>query len=128
VTVTPFSAASAMPSDKAITTLEAPVSIQSFSAAEPTPRLQRRKSRVPETKGQPVHSRIASSAPRFPRNISAVSSPSQPQAEHKSTRRLAVWHVIPKAGGWTIRSVKLGFSKVGSHLGFGRRHQDGSGQ
>ncbi len=128
VTVTPFSAASAMPLDKATTTREAPVSIQSFSAAEHKPRLQRHKLRVPEAKVQPVHSRTASSAPQFPRNISAVSSPSQPQAEHKSTRRPAVWHVIPKAGGWTIRSVKLGFSKVGSHLGFGRRHQDSSGQ
>ena len=41
-------------------------------------------------------------------------------------RRPAVWHIIPKAGGWAIRSVRLGFSKVGSHLGFGRRHQDSS--
>jgi hypothetical protein len=128
VTVTPFSAARATPSDTATTTREAPPVLQPLSTAERKPRLQRHKLRVPETKVQPVHSRIASSATQFPRNISDVSSPSQPQTEPKSTRRQAVWHVIPKVGGWTIRSVKLGFSKVGSRLGFGRRHQDSSRQ
>jgi beta-lactamase regulating signal transducer with metallopeptidase domain len=128
VMATPFLTPSAAPSDLATTTREAPPALQPLSAAEQKARLQRHKLRVPEAKVQSVHSRIASSGRQFPRNISDVSSPSQTQAERKSTRRSALWHVIPKAGGWTIRSVKLGFSKVGSHLGFGRRQQDNSRQ
>jgi beta-lactamase regulating signal transducer with metallopeptidase domain len=128
VTVTSVSAASATPSDTAVMTQEAPIPLQPFSAAERKPGLQRHKLRVPETKVQRVHSRFASSTLQFPKNISDVSSPSQPQTEPKSTQRPAVWHVVPKAGAWAIRSVKLGFSKVGSHLGFGRRHQDSSRQ
>jgi hypothetical protein len=50
------------------------------------------------------------------------------QPEPKSTRHPAAWHVFPKVGGWAIRSVKLGFSKVGSHLGFGRHLKKPSGQ
>ncbi len=128
VTVTTFSPASATPTDAATMTREAPIPPQPFSVAERKPGLQRHKLRVPETRVQRVHSRNASSTLQFPRNISDVSGPSQSQTESKSTRRPAVWHVIPKVGGWAIRSVKLGFSKVGSHFGFGGRHQNSSRQ
>jgi beta-lactamase regulating signal transducer with metallopeptidase domain len=128
VTVTPFSPASATPQDTAAMTQEAPTRLQPPSTAERKQGLKRHKLRVPETKVQRVHPRFASSTPQFPRNISDVSRPSQPQTEPKSTRRPAVWHVIPKFGGWAIRSVKLGFSKVGSHLGFGRHLMEPSGQ
>jgi beta-lactamase regulating signal transducer with metallopeptidase domain len=121
VTVTPFSPASATPSETATMTEEAPSRLQPVSAAERKPGLQRHKLRVPETKVQRVHSGFSSSMPQSPRNISDVSSPSQMQTEPKSTRRPAMWHVIPKVGGWAIRSVKFGFSKVGSRLGFGGR-------
>jgi hypothetical protein len=97
-------------------------------ALQPEAGLRRPKWRVPETKVQRVHSRFASSKPQSSRNISDVSAPSQPQTEPKSTRRLAVWRVIPKVGGWAVRSVKLGFSKVGSHLGFGRHLNEPSEQ
>ena len=128
VTVTPFSPAIATPSDSAAMTQETPTLHQPFSIAERKQGLRRHMLRVPETKVQRVHSRFASSKPQSPRNISDVSGPSQPQTEPKSTRRPAVWRVIPKVGGWAIRSVKLGFSKVGSHLGFGRRLNEPSGQ
>jgi beta-lactamase regulating signal transducer with metallopeptidase domain len=128
VTVTPFSAAIATPSGTATIAQEAPTPLQPVSTAEARPWLQRHKLRLPETRVQRVHSGFAPATPQSPRNISAVDSPSRPQTEQKSTLRPAVWHIIPKAGGWAIRSVKLGFSKVGSHLGFGRRHQDSSRQ
>ena len=128
VTVTPFSPASSPPSATATMTREAPTPLQPVSTAERKPGSQRHKVRVPETKVQRVHSVFASSTPQSPRNISDVSSPSETQTEPRSTLRSAVWHVIPKIGGWTIRSVKLGFSKAGSHLGFGKRHPDSSRQ
>ena len=128
VTVTPFSPPITMHSDTATIAQEAPTPLQPVSIAERKPRLQRHKLRVPETRVQRVHSGFSSSTPQSPRNISDVSSPSRMQTEPKSTQRPAVWRVIPKVGGWTIRSVKLGFSKVGSHLGFGRRQQDSTRQ
>jgi beta-lactamase regulating signal transducer with metallopeptidase domain len=120
VAVTHFSPAIATPSDSAAMTQEAPTLLQPFPTADRRQGLLRHKLRVPETKVQRVHSRFASSKPRSPRNISDASGPSQLQTEPKSTRRPALWRVIPKVGGWAVRSVKLGFSKVGSHLGFGR--------
>jgi len=128
VTVTAFLPPNATPSDRAAMTPEAPTRLQPISTAERKPGLQRHKLRVPETNVQRVHSRSASSTPQFPRIASDVSGTSQPQSEPKSTRRPAVWHVIPKAGGWAIRSVKLGFSKVGSHFGLGRHLKEPSGQ
>jgi beta-lactamase regulating signal transducer with metallopeptidase domain len=126
VTVTSFSPASATPSDTTTIAQEAPTPLQPVSTAEARPGLQRHKSRLPETRVQRVDSGFAPSTPQSPRNISDVDGPSRPQTVQKSTLRPAVWHIIPKAGGWAIRSVKLGFSKVGSHLGFGRRHPDSS--
>jgi beta-lactamase regulating signal transducer with metallopeptidase domain len=128
VMVTPFSPANAKPSDSASMSQEAPTRRQPSSTTERKQGFRRHNLRVPDTKVQRVHSRFASSPPQLPRNISDVSGPSQPQAEPKSTRRPAVWRVIPKVGGWAIRSVKLGFSKAGSHLGFGRHLNEPSGQ
>jgi beta-lactamase regulating signal transducer with metallopeptidase domain len=121
VTVTPFSQASATLSDTATTTLGAPTSLQLFSSTRQKLGSQQHKLRDPETKVHRVRSKFAASTPQLPKNISDVSGPSQSKSESKSTRRPAVWHVIPKVGGWAIRSVKFGFSKVGSHLGFGGR-------
>jgi beta-lactamase regulating signal transducer with metallopeptidase domain len=126
VTVTLFSPTIATASDAAAMTQEAPTRLQPFLTTERKHGLQRQKWRVPEAKVQRAHSGFASSTPQFPRNISDVSGPSQPQPVPKSIRRPAVWHVIPKFGGWAIRSVKLGFSKVGSHLGFGRHLKEPS--
>ena len=128
VTVTSFSPASATPPDTAAMTQGAPTRLQPFSTAERKQGLQRHELRVPETKARREHSRFASSTPQFSENISDVSGPSQPQTEPKSTRRPAVWHFIPKVGGWAIRSVKVGFSKVGSRLGFGRHMKEPSVQ
>jgi beta-lactamase regulating signal transducer with metallopeptidase domain len=128
VTVAPSSPASATPSVTAAITQEAPTPLQPVSTAERKQELQRHKLRVPDTRVHRVHSGFGSSTPQFPKNISNVSGASRPQSEPKSTLRSAVWHVIPKVGNWTVRSVKLGFSKVGSHLGFGGRHQDSSRQ
>ena len=128
VTVSPFSPASGTPSDTAAMTQRAPTRLQPFSTAGRKQDLQQHKLRVPETKVQRVHSRLASSTPQFPGNVSDVSGPDQPQSEPKSPRRPAVWRVIPKVGGWAVRSVKLGFSKAGSHLGFGKHLKEPSGQ
>ena len=124
VTVMLFSPAIATPSDTAAITQEAPAGLQPFSTGGRKQGLQRRKLHITATKVQHSQSRFASSTPQFPRHISDVSGPSQPQAESKSTRHPAVWHVIPKVGGWAFRSVKLGFSKVGTHLGFGRHRKE----
>jgi len=128
VTVTSFSPANSTPGDTATISQEAQTRLQPLPAAEQKQRLQRSRSRVSEAKVQRVHSRFGSPKPQIPRNISDVSGPSRLQTEPKSTRRPAAWHVFPKVGGWAIRSVKLGFSKVGSHLGFGRHPKEPSGQ
>jgi BlaR1 peptidase M56 len=127
IMVTPFSLANSTPGDTATISQEVRTRLQLLAAAEQKQRLHRPKSRDPQAKVQRVHSRFASPKPQFPRNISDVSGPSQPQTEPQSARHPAVWHVFPKIGGWAIRSVKLGFSKVGSHLGFGRHLKEPTG-
>src|SRR5579859_1000807 len=126
ITVASFSPANSMPGDTATISQEAQTRLQPLAAAEQKQRIQRPRSRVPQTKVQRVHSRFASPNPQIPRNISDVSGPSRLPTESKSTRHPALWHVFPKVGGWAIRSVKVGFSKVGSHLGFGRHPKEPS--
>lgn len=128
VTVTPFSQAQATPGDTATTSQEAQTRGRPLPPAEQKQRVQRPRSRVPQAKVQRIRSRFPFPNPQFPRNVSEVSGPSPLQTGPKSTRHPAVWHAFPKVGGWAIRSVKLGFSKVGSHLGFGRHLREPSGQ
>jgi hypothetical protein len=78
--------------------------------------LRRQKLPVSEAKVQHARSRSASSAPKIPSSISAISGPPQPQAQPNPKQRPALWRVIPKFGGRAIHSVKVGFSKVGSLL------------
>jgi hypothetical protein len=115
-TFTPTSSAIEVPSYTAAVVSETPPQPQPVSYAEPKRVLQRRNLPVPEAKVQHIQSRSASSTPKIRGSISAVSSPSQPQTQPNPKRRTGLWRFIPKFGGLAIRSVKVGFSKVGSHL------------
>jgi hypothetical protein len=115
-TFTLTSSATEVPSYSAAVIAETPPQPPPVSYAEPKRVLQRQKLPVPKTKVQHVQSRSASSTPKIPGSISVVSGPSQPQTQPDPKRRSAPWRFIPKFGGWAVRSVKVGFSKVGSHL------------
>jgi hypothetical protein len=107
---------------------ESPPQSQPISYAEPKRVLHQHKLPPSKAKVQNIQSRSASSAPKIPGSLSAVSVPSQPQTQPDPKQRRAPWRFIPKFGGWTIRSVKLGFSKIGSHLVGDRRQKEPSGQ
>jgi beta-lactamase regulating signal transducer with metallopeptidase domain len=107
---------------------ESPHQPQPVSYAKPKRVLQRHKLPVSEAKVQHVQSRSASSAPKPPGGLLAVSGPSQLQIQPNPKRRPPLWRFIPNFGGWAMRSVKVGFSKVGSHLAGDRRQKEPSGQ
>jgi hypothetical protein len=115
-TFTPTSSAIEVPPYTAAVVAETPPQPQPVSYAEPKRVLQRQKLPVSEAKVQHVHSRSTSSPPKIRGSVSAVSGPSQPQTQPNPKQRSAPWRFIPKFGGWAIRSVKVGFSKVGSHF------------
>ena len=115
-TFTPTSSAIEVPPYTAAVISVTPPQPQPVSYAEPKRVLQRQKLPVSEAKVQHVHSRSTSSASKIRGSVSAVSGPSQPQTQPNPKQRSAPWRFIPKFGGWAIRSVKVGFSKVGSHL------------
>jgi hypothetical protein len=127
-TFTPASSTIAVPPRAAGLIPESPHQPQPVSYAEPKRVLQGHKLPVSEAKIQHVQSRSATSAPRIQGSLSAVSGPFQPQTQPNPKRRPAIWRLIPKFGGWAIRSVKVGFSKVGSHLAGDRRQKEPSGQ
>jgi len=127
-TFTPTSSTIAVPPRTADLIPESPPQPQPVSYAEPKRVLQGHKLPVSEAKVQHVQSRSASSAPKIPGSLSAVSGPFQPQTQPNPKRRPAIWRLIPKFGGWTIHSVKVGFSKIGSHLDGNRRQKEPSGQ
>jgi hypothetical protein len=106
---------------------ESPRQPQPVSFVQPKRVSHRHKLSVSETKVHHVQSGSASPVPKIPGSLAAVSSPYHPQTK-PSPKRL--WRFIPKFGGWAIRSVKVGFSKVGSHLVRDRRqevHDDEAG-
>ena len=127
-TFIPTSSTIAVPPRTADLIPESPHQPQPVSYAEPKRVLQGHKLPVSEAKVQHVHSRSTSSTPKTRRSVSAVSGPSQPQTQPNPKQRSAPWRFIPKFGGWAIRSVKAGFSKVGSHLAGDRRQKEPSGQ
>jgi len=127
-TFTPTSSTIAVPLRTSDLIPESPHQPQPVSYAEPKRVLQRHKLPVSEAKVRHVQSRSASSAPKIQDGLSAVSASSQPQTQPNPKRRPALWRFIPKFGGWAIRSVKVGFSKVGSHLVGDRRQKEPSGQ
>ena len=127
-TFTPTSSAIEVPPYTAAVISETPPQPQPVSYAEPKRVLQRQKLPVSEAKVQHVHSRFTSSTPKIRGSVSAVSGPSQPQTQPNPKQRSAPWRFIPKFGGWAIRSVKVGFSKVGSHLVGDRHQKEPSGQ
>jgi beta-lactamase regulating signal transducer with metallopeptidase domain len=127
VTVAPISPASATPSDTATMTAETATPLQHVSTADRNQGLQRLRLPVPEAKVQRVHTHLASSTPQSPRNIRGVSGQSSHASEPKPVRG-PLWRLIPNAGGWALRSVKSGFSKVGSHLAFARHPKEPTAQ
>jgi hypothetical protein len=127
-TFTPTSSTIEVPPRTSDLIPESPHQPQPVSYAEPKRVIQRHKLPVSEAKIQHVQSRSASSAPKIPSSLSAVSGPYQPQTQPNPKRSHALWRFIPKFGGWTIRSVKVGFSKVESHLAGDRRKKEPSGQ
>jgi beta-lactamase regulating signal transducer with metallopeptidase domain len=78
--------------------------------------LQQRKLSGAKANTSEARLRRPSHALRITRaNLEARSS-SQVRAQTSQTRRRTPLHFISEAGGWTIRSVKLGFTKIESHL------------
>ena len=101
---------------------------QLVSTVERKRAIQRHKLSVPKAKAPDAHLRLASSAPNITGGISGAPSSSQLQTQPSSTGHRTLWRFIPKVGGWAIRSVKLGFSKVGSHLAAHRHQKESSEQ
>jgi beta-lactamase regulating signal transducer with metallopeptidase domain len=127
-TFTPTSSTIVVPPRTADLIPESPRQPPPVSYAEPKRALQGHKLPVSEAKVQHVQFRSASSAPKIPGSLSTVSGALQPQTRPNPKRRPAILRLIPKVGGWAIRSVKVGFSKVGSHLAGDRRQNEPSGQ
>ena len=135
-TFTPTSSTIEVPPRTSELTPESPHQPQPVSYAEPKRVSRRHKVRVSEAKVQHVQSRSASFAPKIQQGgLLAVSSPSQPQTQPNPTQTQpdpkqpnAPWRFIPKVGGWTIRSVKVGFSKIESHLTGDKHQKQPSGQ
>lgn len=125
----------AAPSRTADLIQESPHRHQPVSYAEPKRVLHRHKLPVSEANVPHVQSRSASSAPKITGSLEEILGPSQPQTQPNPTQTQpdpkqphAPWRFIPKVGGWTIRSVKVGFSKIESHLAGDRRQKEPSGQ
>jgi beta-lactamase regulating signal transducer with metallopeptidase domain len=98
------------------------------SPVEQTRLVQRHESSVPKAKAPGAHPKLTSSASNIRGAISGPPGSSQSKAQPGPTRRGSVWRFIPKVGGWAIRSVKVGFTKVGSHLTGHRSGKAPSGQ
>jgi hypothetical protein len=128
VTFTTTSSPNAMAPRTRAMTQEAPPTAQPVSYPAPKRMSQRHKSLVPEGRVESVHSRTVSSTPKPPDGISTVSGQRHPQTQSDTTRRPALWRFIPRFGGWALHSVKLGFSKVGSHLAGDRHQKEPSGE
>jgi len=124
-TFTPTSSTIVVPPRTADLIPESPHQPQPILYAEPKRVLQGHKLPDSKAKVQHVQSRSDSSAPKIP---GSLSGPFQPQTQPDPKRRPAILRLIPKFGGWAIRSVKVGFSKVGSHLAGDRRQKEPSGQ
>lgn len=86
------------------------------SPIEQTRLVQRHESSVRKAKAPGAHLRLVSSAPKIRGTISVPPGSSQLQAQRGPARGGSLWRFIPKVGGWAMRSVKVGFNKVGSHL------------
>jgi beta-lactamase regulating signal transducer with metallopeptidase domain len=128
VTFTTALSANAMAPRTTATTQVAAPQAQHLSPLPPKRMSQRHKLLVPEGKVQYVHSRSASSSPKSPGGTSTASGPYHPQTQPDTKRRPALWRFIPRFGGWAIHSVKLGFSKIGSHLAGDRHPKEPSGE
>lgn len=120
---TPSSSTIAMTPPTAEIIPESPRQPRPVSYAKAKRVLRRHKLPASEAKVLHVQSRSATPAPKIPNSLLAVSDSSQPQIQPDSTQsrpdskgRPALWRLIPKFGGWTIHSVKVGFSRIGSHL------------
>jgi hypothetical protein len=100
---------------------------QPISIASPKHLPQRRKLPVAKARVHHVQPVSAPAAQMDERSLSTVASPSHAQAKTDS-RRAALWHFVPKFGGWAVHSMKAGFSKVGSHLSRDRRREELSEQ
>jgi beta-lactamase regulating signal transducer with metallopeptidase domain len=121
VTVIPFSAAATEARNSEIvqeSTQESPPALK----AETKLVLQRNKLPGRRTFAPDTHSRLVLSKPKFRARLSAAQAPVQLRTQTTSKPSRALWRFIPRAGGWAVRSVKVGLSTVGSHL-VGFRHE-----
>lgn len=115
-TFTPISSAVELPPYTATVMSATPSQPQAVSYAEPERVLQPQKLPVLKARVHHIRPLSGSSTSKIPGSISAVSDQSHPQTRPNAKRRSAPWRFIPKFGSWAIRSVKVGISKVGSHL------------
>jgi len=120
---TPISSTVAVLPSTADVIQESPHQPQPVLHLEPKHASQRHKLPVSHAKAQHEKSRSGSSAPAIPGRPLAVSAPSHPQTQPNPKQRQSLWRFIPKFGGWAFHSVKVGFSKVGSHLVHGRQKE-----
>jgi hypothetical protein len=124
VTFSPVTSAPSMPQNTVVTQKESHPRPQPVPYAEPKHVLPQHRVLVPRTTAQPLRSGASTSKAKNPRAITDVAATIQPQTQPDTKRRPALWHLFPKVGGWAMRSVKVGFSKVGSHLAGDRRQKE----
>jgi beta-lactamase regulating signal transducer with metallopeptidase domain len=89
---------------------------------------KRHKFQAPDAIAPDVYSRVAPPNPEFPVSKPALTGPSDVQTLPSSARNRTRWGFIPKVGGWAIRSVKFGVSKMGSHIAGGKHARAPSGE
>jgi beta-lactamase regulating signal transducer with metallopeptidase domain len=103
-------------------TQEPPPRPQTILKADRQRLSKRHKFQAPGHTAPDVYSRVAPADPEFPVSTRVRSGPLDAQTRPSSARGRMRWGLIPKVGGWAIRSARFGVSKIGSHIA-GRKHE-----
>jgi beta-lactamase regulating signal transducer with metallopeptidase domain len=135
VTVTPSWSAPAPAPRNAARIQEPPPQPQTILKADRQRVSKRHKFQAPGAIAPDVYSRFARPKPEFPGSTPVVSGPppvlsgpSEVQTRPDSARGRTRWGLISKVGGWAIRSVRFGVSKMGSHIAGAKHERAPSGQ
>jgi beta-lactamase regulating signal transducer with metallopeptidase domain len=128
VAVTPSWSAPAPAQHNAPRTQEPPPRPQTVLKAERHRVSKRNKFQVPGAVAPDVYSRFAPPNREFPVSTPVLSRASDLQTRPISAGGRVRWGLIPKVGGWAMRSVRFGVSKMGSHIAGHKREKPPSGQ
>lgn len=128
VIVSPSFSANPIPAVRGAMPQESGPLPQLVPTVERRPVLQRHKLPIPKAKASDARLRTASSPPNSARSIIGTSRSSQLKLQPAATRHGPLLRFIPKIGGWAFHSVKLGFTKVESHLPIHRHQKEPSRQ